>query len=578
MMRVPTGDRELITFTKELIEQCRVSVGMRSSYCRLMNAIAETGRYDGSKSLINLLYKHLDRTAAHLFSPVELKFSVDFERQYPKAFVDRGQEVGRQLTRDWDRNNTDITFGRGVFESLKYGACILKQWPQVEGVNEQAVYYKKLVMPWQMGVYNEAENELNRQSAICETTRMTMPDIWRRIYHLPNAEKLYTKIKANSSRGNTIAEPQSYFHQVLSTSTLDTGVNGGTRTAPGGIIQLNSNPNFEVIGPQIAADTVEVHELWVQDQVRNDYTTIILVEPDIIIAPIYKHSNLLGIAKQQPYRLIQPNEVTNWIWGRSELVDIIEPQQLLSVWADDIKRLFGLQIDKIMAFSGEDGLTDEKYAQFREAGFLAMGPNAKVTDLTPQMPQNAMEMLKFLIDIINRMSGFPDIMQGQGESGVRAGTHASTLMKTASPTLRDRALLVERQCAVAADLTLRIKTAKDPSKYWTNGDTIEGIEQTSFLLTDLPEDRRVTVDSHSSSPIFSDESAQLVFQSHRSGIVTPEYVIESLPYPNKGVALAQLKEKSEAAAKQTAELMQRYPALGEKLAMKKMTGSSTGGG
>ncbi len=574
MMKVPTGERELITFTNELIEQCNVSVGMRTSYCRLINAITETGRVDGGKSLINLLFKHLDRTAAHLFSPVELKFSVDFERPYPKGITDKAAATGKLLTRDWERNNTDVAFGRGVFESLKYGACILKQWPQVEGIDETPKYYKKLIMPWQMGVYNEAENELNRQSAICETTRMTMPDIWRRIWHLPDAKKIFNRVKANSSKGNTIAEPQSFFHQILSTSTLDTGVNGGTRTAPGGIIQLNSNPNFEVLGPQIAADTVEVHELWVQDQDLNDYTTIIMVAPDIIIAPLYKKMNLLGVAKQQPYRLIQPNEVTNWIWGRSELIDIIEPQQLLSIWADDIKRLFGLQIDKIMAFSGEDGITDERYGQFREAGYVNLAPNSKVQDLTPQMPPNSMEMLKFVIDIINNLAGFPDIMRGQGEAGVRAGTHASTLMKTASPTLRDRALLVERQCAVAADLTLAIKTAKDPSKYWTNGDTIQAMEETSFLLTDLPKDRRVAVDSHSSSPIFSDEAAQLVFQSHRSGIVTSEYVIETLSYPNKEVALAQLKEKELAAAKQQQELMARLPPEeAAKVVTKKLTGS-----
>src|SRR5205823_1761684 len=108
-----------------------------------------------------------------------------------------------------------------------------------------------------------------------------------------------------------------------------------------------------------------------------------------------------------------------------------------------------------------DGITDERYGQFREAGYVNLAPNSKVQDLTPQMPPQAMEMLKFVIDIINNLAGFPDIMRGQGEAGVRAGTHASTLMKTASPTLRDRALLVERQCAVAADLTLAIKTAKD---------------------------------------------------------------------------------------------------------------------
>ena len=71
------------------MEQCRVSVPARKSYYRLLNAIAETGKYDGTKSLINLMNPGLQQVAAHLFSPVELKFSMDFERVYPKQIYAR---------------------------------------------------------------------------------------------------------------------------------------------------------------------------------------------------------------------------------------------------------------------------------------------------------------------------------------------------------------------------------------------------------------------------------------------------------------------------------------------------------
>jgi hypothetical protein len=124
-------------------------------------------------------------------------------------------------------------------------------------------------------------------------------------------------------------------------------------------------------------------------------------------------------------------------------------------------------------------------------------------------------------------------MQGKGEPGVRADSHANTLMKTASPYLRDRALLVERQVATAADKTLSLKEAKDASKYWTDGTTIQTMSDTEFLLTDLPDDWRVSVDSHSSSPIFSDENTQLIMAGLKTGIVTGEYVVDNLPFPNK---------------------------------------------
>src|SRR5215469_7070963 len=138
---VPTRKRDLVDTAKDWIEQCRASQGMRAAYYRTMNALAETGRYDGTKSLINMLHKALDETAAHLFSPVELKFTMDFERPYPKTVYQRGHEAAKGVTRIWERNSTDITFARGVFESLKYGAAVLKQFVTLEGADEHPVYH-----------------------------------------------------------------------------------------------------------------------------------------------------------------------------------------------------------------------------------------------------------------------------------------------------------------------------------------------------------------------------------------------------------------------------------------------------
>lgn len=571
MLPVPTDERKLIDFAGTTIEQCRVSSNNRAAYCRLMNAVAETGRYDGQKALINMMNAHLERSSAHLFSPVELKFNVDFENKYPKREQERAAVVANVLTRNWDRNNTDLLFGRGVYEAMKYGACFMKQWPQIEGADETFHLYQKLVMPWQFGVYNEAENDINRQSALCETNFMTMPEIWRRIYHLPNAKKLFERIKSHAQTGASMSDNQSYFHQVLSTSQINTGVSGATQPTPGGIVQLGNDPNYSLMGPVVSAPVVQVHELWVQDE--QDYTTIIMIEPDIIIAPMFKKVNLLikdsGI---QPYRIIQPNEVTNWFWGRSELVDLVEPQGFLASLCEDAKRLIGLQVDKILGFIGDTGITDESYGQARMAGFFNLQQGSDIKDLTPKMPPELLPMINFVIEQINTLGSFPEIMQGKGEPGVRAGSHANTLLKTASPTLRDRSLLVERQCAVHADLTLAILEAKDGRKYWTQADTVQEVEATQFLLSDLPEDWRVTVDSHSSSPIFANENEQLIFSSHKTGIVDDEYVLDNMPFPNKEAAKLAARERKKEKAEFLKKMLAEYPELGEKIVQKQVVG------
>mgnify|MGYP006935487839 CR=1 FL=1 len=557
MIELPTAQPELISFCNDLIEKCRVSVGMRSAYYRLLSAIYETGRYDGTKSLINTLPNHVKRLAAHLYSPVELKFSIDFTNIYPQRELDRAKESAKVLSRSWGvGSNSDIMWGRGVVDALKYGAAFTKQWAEEEwGSNKLP---RKLVMPWQLGVYREDENDLDAQEVIVETSALSLPEVWRRIYYLPDAKKLFERIKVHAGIGQAGTGPDSFFHQVLSTSQLNTGVQSMVSPVPGGIVQLNNDPNYAMMGPVVAAETVQFHEMWIKGD--DDYVTVQIIEPDILVAPLFKKSNLLGIKRKHPYNIIQPNEMTNWLWGRSELVDLIEPQSLLSVWADDLKRMYGLQVDKLIAFTGEGNISDELYGQFRGTGYINLGQGADVKDLTPKIPAEALPLLRFILEVLNMIGGFPPVMQGQGESGVRAGTQLNTLLKTASPTQRDRSLLVERQLANAANKSFELMRAKDAKYYWTDGSSPAKAEETKFLLGELPEDFRVTVDSHSSSPIFADEAAQLIFQARKIGDVDGEYMIDNLPFPNKELAKTQLRNKQKAASDERAALVKK---LGE---------------
>jgi hypothetical protein len=578
MITVPTEHRELLAFARTMVEQCRVSAASRSAYYQGLNQIAETGRYDGQKALINKIDPHLSRIAAHLFSPVELKFSIDYDRMRPKQDLDRAKVAALQLTRQWDRASSDILFGRGVLESLKYGWCGTKQWAQSEGKPETVKQYKKLVMPWNFGVYNEVETDITLQPVLCETMALTLPEVWRRIWHLPNAKKLFERIRTHAAPGQVQNANQSFFHQVLSTNQLQTSnPNGFSGTLPGGMVNVSSGGSFQIMGPQVAAETITMHELWVQG--ADDYVTLQLIEPDILVSPpvvenkVLRHSNLLGLlGKQQPYRSIVINETSNWFWGKSEVACMAEPQQFFAGLCDDMRRLIGVQVEKILFFSGENKITDELYGQMRMAGYGSLDPNTKVEDMTPKFPGELLPVIKFVIEQMDINSGFPPIMQGQGEQGVRAGSHAGTLMKTGSPTLRDRALIAERACAVAADLTMEIKEAKDDSTYWTKADTIQDVRQTAFNLTDLPDDWRVTVDSHSSSPIFSDENAQLIMAAHSKGLVQSEYVINNLPFPNREDALAQNKQAAQEKQAMIKQLMAENPEAAEKVLAKTLGG------
>lgn len=232
----------------------------------------------------------------------------------------------------------------------------------------------------------------------------------------------------------------------------------------------------------------------------------------------------------------------------------MEPQNLLATWMDDIKRVMGLQYDKILAFAGSETITDEAYDNFRSAGYTNMGPGGSVQDLTPKMPAEALACLEYLNREMDEISGFGPIMNGQGAPGVRAGNQADSMIKMASPRLRDRSLLVERQCAAAADKTLDLLQAKDAQAYSTDPTTGEHSE---FLFADLPEDRRVTVDAHTSSPIFADDHQQVLFALLKLNILDGLSAIEMLPLPNKDL----LKSRFVAAQKAKQEMIKEHPEI-----------------
>jgi hypothetical protein len=88
---------------------------------------------------------------------------------------------------------------------------------------------------------------------------------------------------------------------------------------------------------------------------------------------------------------------------------------------------------------------------------------------------------------------------------------------------------------------------------WTHPDK----EESEFLLSQVPEDRRITVDAHSSSPIFHDDHTQLVVWGTTHGVLGPEDAIDDLPFNDKDIKLQRLKEREAARAK----LVQEHPEL-----------------
>lgn len=538
---------QLIQQILDIGEQCGVSQSTRATRYTQYSTWMETGRGGGGLSNANLIYSHIDRLHSHIFSPTDLKFGVEFDDDMPASQLAQAERAGRELTRLWRRSKRGLSIGSvfalGVRESLLYGCCPIKCLVSGSG-NGRVAISARLVMPWQFGVFNETDNSLAEQEAIRETTYLTKPQVWRRLLaggrDATEAQKLFDTItNAGGTAMGSTALHSGVLHQVLSTAQLDTSLTDPSRQIPGGIVQTTTDPSFPVLGPQIAPEVFPLHELWVKDDDRGDWVTFQYFDPGIVIsgAPPFRRSNLF-VPGLLPYALIRPNDQSSYLWGRSELVDLMMPQQFLTVILDDTKRLFNNQVDKLLAFSS-DGLNEETYAQFRSQGFINLGPGGKVEDVTPQFPPATFQLIQLIKDIFDEVGGFANMLTGRGEAGVRAANHAEALLRTASPRLRDRALLVEHSCAEFGQVTLAALAAKSTKPLWAGQ---AGDQNTQFLLSQLMElQPDVVVDSHSSSPVYLEDFQDKVAFGLKSGFIGGDSAIEMLDFPNQDILLERYK-------------------------------------
>jgi len=366
-----------------------------------------------------------------------------------------------------------------------------------------------------------------------------------------------------------------FFHQVVIGGTNPLGVPGTANPTQGsssGQVGVIGAPQA-MIAPEVVKNLVRMDELWVLDSERDDYTTIRIVngDPESVTEGKAIRRNLCGLYDmnrqdvpddmrgQHPYAKVCPNDVEGYFWGMSEIAQIYKLQNSLNNQLMDINRLMGLASDPPRAMIGFSGINPEKYKALKRRGGFASeeSPNAKIEDLSPKIPDQIFARLEKTIEMFDEIAGFMPIMQGQSEPGVRAGSHAQTLARNASPRMRDRALLVERQCVEDGDFCLKMEQAKNAELIGYIGADDKPSE---FVLMQLPDNARVTVDSHTASPAFMEDAEKKAFALMKMGAIDAEDLI-MLTHPPHEDTLAMKARKR---AKAQAEFVAKHPELAAK--------------
>lgn len=556
-MKLPSDGTRLAHWAKEIIDQCLVSQESRRLMARQWRQLFYTGSIGQVPSKYNRCYSHVDKLSSYVFSPADVRFTIEFEGDSLPEWDMKTRAGSRYVNRKFNRAGCGTAFSGSNITSLVEGAGILKLTWGSGG----------RIVPWQVrptffGVLREDVEDLDLQEAFVHCFYVT-PDGFRRMVagHNDRADLMRALPAISHQQNSADLVGDSYFHEIVTggMAPISYTAQAGAPATQYGAVAITT-PQAPMLAPEVAANLIKICDLWVWDDDRDDWTTIRFVDPLLVIEGKYRRRNLSDIKGQHPYVKVQSNMVPGNFWGLSELSKLYEPQNQINQLTNNIAAIFNLRAKPPRAFSGFQSLTEEKARALLSPGstITEAAIGAKVDDLAPEMPPEALTYLDKLEDIFDDVAGFTNLLSGEGEPGVRAGVHAGTLLRTSTPRLRDRALLVEKQAGDFGNKVLDMLRTKDAT-------VIRAADGSEFLLTQLPSDAMVSVDSHTSSPAFVDDNRQLTFALAKAEAIDGETMIEMLHPPRQDVLIARYRQRQEAQAK----FAQEHPELAAESAKKK---------
>jgi hypothetical protein len=554
-MKLPS--RHIGPWAKEIISECSVSREER----RLRSAFYQTlhmfGTTNGGRAKDNLCFNHVDKLSSYLFSPSDVRFDVSFEADEAPRWRGAADMTGRHLTREFRRNRCALSFAQGVDIALVDGCALGKLTWDANG------WKTHIIRPHMFGVMREDLPSLDDQDAFVYFYYLTPSQFARMMRGDPRATEIIGRVQAQGPSPDRSDLESSYFHEIVAGGTNPVGTTSSSGQRAN--VSYVGSPT-PMLDPKVKAQMIRVEELWVMnDEARKgqgDWSTIRMVG-DVVIDGEYYSRNRFDVPGEHGFVKICPNEEPDYFWGRSELFSVESVQEWLNDRVNDVDRIFRLQAKPPRTFTGFSSITDEKARILHQPnGILTDGqaPNAKVETLAPKMPENALSYIQLIKSVFEDTGGFTPTTSGQGDPNMRSGAQANVALRTSSPRLRDRALIVEDQCAELAGKCFALSRVKDarvfsqPKKGGLMGVISPGQE---FMLSQLPQDAVVGVDSHTSSPAFSGDNMQLAFALAARQAIDGEDLIKMTHPPRQDELVIAYREREE----QKAEMIRQHPEL-----------------
>lgn len=526
-------ETDLDSFGADLVSKCLSTRSERVPTYQGFRHYYLMGAQEGNHAIYNKIYAHIDLLTSFLYSQSTVEFDVAVINQ-SNLVMEQAELVTNRLNMYFHGHGVADLYAESLLWALVFNSTLVKlTW---DGHGRKLKPY--FVEPHNFGVLREDVPQLDDQEAFVHCYRISESELRRRIMGLPNAADILRRVRA------TPQEDQDAFPEPVNRMLIAGTVNM-TNSTTRGIVNVPDLIQRMSYKPRSIEDTVEMYELWVWDDERDDYRTITMAEPGIVIYGRKEIGNLHGIKGDQPFVHVCPNPLYDYFYGWSEMANLLKLQDWISRRLGEIQAIMSKQTDPPKALSGWQGITDEKIGALRNAGSWISDPtmNAKIELLAPDVPEDLFKEVMMIQGMFNDVSGLSDVLQGKGESGVRAQAHASVLARLGSARIRKRALTVESSLEQLGALGVRMMKAKDPHRFTMK-------DGAKFVAAQLTEDYILKVDAHSASPVFVDDHTQLAFSLAKAGAIGPESLIEMTKPPRSETLIKRFEEMQKAKAAQ----------------------------
>ena len=545
-------EKDLDAFSSSIVDRCMATRRERIQMYTGLYHYYLFGAQDGNQAPYGKIYPHIDLLKAYLYSQATVEYDIT-----PKAGnaepveIEQAELLSRRQNAYFHDNGLADSFGDALGLSFVWGSSFLKVDPRKR--KDQPFYFEPYIIePHNIGVLNEGVPYLERQEAFVHAYYIGKDELKRRVSVLPNSADIMRRvIAAPVSEEDTFPES---IHRIIVA-----GPSNMTTATTRGLVNIPELFNQIQYKPKTLDDQVEMYELWAWDDKTEDYRTITIAAPGVVIYGRKEIGNVLGIQGEHPFIHICPNRLHNYFYGWSEVTNLVRLQDWLSERLGEVRRILTLQANPPKSFSGFGGINDEKAGAFGapDSWISDPTPQAKVEFLAPEVPSNLFEEIYAIQGFYNDISGLSDVLQGKGESGVRSKAQTDTLAKLGSARVKQRAQSVERCLEEIGSLMVKMMRKKDDHRYILS-------DKKEFSAAQFTDDFEVHVDAHSASPVFVDDHKQTALALAKMGAIDGLSALELMKPPKLDLLKQRYKENQARRAQMQQQMLAAGAVPGKK--------------